>query len=716
MTRARIFSQSLTSGGSGNAFGEANITLSVLQKFLTTANVTELTNLYFSNTRVLANLRLSSINDLYDVDTTYKANGQALLWNSVSNVWYPGNILSSILNTDYLNEGTSNLYYTNARARTAFTPADPTIEIDWSTGTIRANVSAIANAAASTDGVPEGFTNKYFTNSRVFANLQLASLNDLYDVNIYPYATNNQVLIYNEDTGKWFSGTPTITSAFFAEYAGEANVVLQINNFTTDNLVEGANNLYLRYDLLANLLANVSIDILKDVNTRGTLAAGNVLTYDGNTWVPRNISAAISSINSSNSNVALFAYFAANANVSLFAYNANIANIVLTLNNFTTANLLESSSNLYFTYARANAAIWPSLTAANIANFNSTVNATVYPSLTTANVVELTNQYFTNVRVLQAVNPLLTTSNVIEGSNFYFTNTRVLTALEWADTTTTRNLTAQGNLIVNGAFASLGVSNLEASARFITVAKTATTQTQAEGGGLRIAGANAIISYGESGDYIGINKNLIIYGNILPAVAGTFQLGSRTQKWKDVFIGTQTLYIGDFAIGQTDSGGLFVGNADSQAAVDLQTGNIAATQSLTVDRIFNSSEINSYIGGNVLQFLIGTTANLYLGIKKSDDFNKFAGIRISELKDVTGNVYSDVIIYNDKEGTSNSTARISVLATGNVNINAQSTIYGNLDVKDHITTDRVIYANTNHTLKVYQFYNESTQSLDTIFL
>jgi hypothetical protein len=705
MTRARIFSQTGGTSGGGNAFGAANITLSVLQKFLTTANVTELTNLYFSNTRVFANLRLASLNDLYDVDTTYKANGQALLWNSVSNVWYPGNIVATILNTDYLNEGTSNLYYTNARARTAFTAGDPTISIDWTTGTIRANVSAIANSASTTDGVSEGYVNKYFTNARVFANLQLASLNDLYDVDIYPYATNNQVLVYNQDTGKWFASTPSVTHAFFADYSGEANVVLQINNFTTDNLVEGANNFYLTYSKLANILtANVSINLLKDVDTsQPTLAAGNVLTYDGNTWVPRNI-VTTNSVNASN------------ANVALFAYRANVANTVVTLNNFTTANLIESSSNLYFTYARANATIWPSLTAANIANFNSTVNATVYPSLTTANITELTNQYFTNVRVLQAVNPLLTTSNVLEGSNFYFTNARVLTALQFADTTTTYNLTAQGNLIVNGVFTRLQASNVETAARFITVARDATTLTQAEGAGIRIAGANASISYGQAGDYIGINKNLVIYGNILPAVSGTFQLGSRAQKWKDLFLGTQTLYIGDFAIGQTPSGGLFFGNADSQAATNLQTGNIAATQLLTVDRIFNSSEINSYIGGNVFQFLVGTTANLYLGIKKSDDFNKFAGIRISELKDATGNVYSDVIIYNDKEGTNNSTARISVLATGNVNINAQATVYGNLDVKDHITTDRIIYANTNHTLKVYQYYNESTQSLDTIFL
>jgi hypothetical protein len=52
MTRARIFSQS----GIGGAGANANITLSLaaLEPFLTTANVRETSNLYFSNLRVFS--------------------------------------------------------------------------------------------------------------------------------------------------------------------------------------------------------------------------------------------------------------------------------------------------------------------------------------------------------------------------------------------------------------------------------------------------------------------------------------------------------------------------------------------------------------------------------------------------------------------------------------------------------------------------------------
>jgi hypothetical protein len=136
MTRARIYSQSGVGGG--NVVGTSNVTLATLRPFLTTSNVTELANLYFTNARVFANLQLASIDDLRDVNVAVRSNGQALLWNSSTNVWYAGNVATSVtlstlspyLTTANVVETNSNLYYTNTRARTAFTAADPTIIID----------------------------------------------------------------------------------------------------------------------------------------------------------------------------------------------------------------------------------------------------------------------------------------------------------------------------------------------------------------------------------------------------------------------------------------------------------------------------------------------------------------------------------------------------------------------------------------------------------
>ena len=74
-TRARDISQ-----GTGGANA---ITLSTL----TTSNVAEGSNLYFTNARVYANITLANIDILYDVDTSTSkpTSNQALIWNATVN-------------------------------------------------------------------------------------------------------------------------------------------------------------------------------------------------------------------------------------------------------------------------------------------------------------------------------------------------------------------------------------------------------------------------------------------------------------------------------------------------------------------------------------------------------------------------------------------------------------------------------------------------------
>ena len=680
MTRARIFSQVLANIAAGGG-GSANITFASLQPFLTTANVIELTNLYFSNARVFANLQLASINDFYDVVTTNKANGQTLAWNGYE--WIPSNVNAvanlTLSTTNDLNEGSSNLYYTNARSRTAFTAADPTIIIDWTAGTIRANVESLAAAAGTTDTVPEGFVNKYFTNARVYSNVELMSINVLADVNISG-AENGQVLTYNSSTSTWISANASsAASAQSSENANIANLVLSINNFTTANLTESTSNLYFT-------AARVNAVI------QPFLTAANIANF------------------ASTVNATIFP-FLTTSNVSDFSgtVNATVRPIL------TTANVIESASNLYFTFARVNATVQPFLTSANIANFISTVNTTVRPILTTANVTESgSNLYFTYARANEAIWPSLTTSNVIEGTNQYFTNARIFTGL-LTDNANVKDITVNGNLLVYGNVALLNVGNVQISSRTITIAKDAQNATQAEGSGILINGANAKITYGETGDFIGINKNIVVHGDVLPAVSGIFNVGSPTKKFRSIYLGTQTIFLGNVAMGESEKGALTVQTASGQPA-DAEFGNVAAVQSLTVDRVYSNTlpitEFNSYIGGNVLQFVSNVTGNLYIGIRKDNDLNKFAGIKITETRDLTGNIRSDVIVYNDSENTNNSTARISILGSGNVEIDTDVVIRGNLDVRKNITANgRIVFTSGDY---IQQYANSTPLTINGV--
>ena len=64
--------------------------------------------------------------------------------------------------------GTANLYYSNARARAAISAGDVTIIYDKSNGTIKANISYLANLdlrTFTTDDLPQGTANLYFSNA-----------------------------------------------------------------------------------------------------------------------------------------------------------------------------------------------------------------------------------------------------------------------------------------------------------------------------------------------------------------------------------------------------------------------------------------------------------------------------------------------------------------------------------------------------------------------
>lgn len=91
-----------------------------------------------------------------------------------------GNIISVDANTDEIVEGTTNLYFTDARA-----------------------VSAVVNGAVDTDDIEEGSTNLYFTDARAVTALEAV--------------TPNFVAVDVNDVARQVAATTTIESAAFEE-------------------------------------------------------------------------------------------------------------------------------------------------------------------------------------------------------------------------------------------------------------------------------------------------------------------------------------------------------------------------------------------------------------------------------------------------------------------------------------------------------------------
>jgi plastocyanin len=145
-----------------------NIVIQIPQILLTTSNVTEGSNLYFTNTRARQSITVTGSGS-YD-----NATGIITISGGVESV--NGSTGNVVLTTANIAES-GNLYFTNARVRAAVGTATPDTLIYYaSNGNFSVNVTAIPGSVTSVNGVSgdvtlttsnisEG-TNQYFTTTR----------------------------------------------------------------------------------------------------------------------------------------------------------------------------------------------------------------------------------------------------------------------------------------------------------------------------------------------------------------------------------------------------------------------------------------------------------------------------------------------------------------------------------------------------------------------
>jgi len=229
-----------------------NIVLQKPVSTITTSDVTEGSNLYFSNARARAALSAGDGTIVYDPSTGQiraTANITATIENTVNNLttadvtetagnlyFTNARVLAAVtgnlaLKANVVDLTTANvielnsLYFTEARARQAITTSGCTLSYSNITG-------IISFSQGNTDTVAEGSTNLYYTNARVFSavtgNLALkANLTD--KLNVFG-ATSSEELrsVISDETGTGslvFSASPTFTGTLnAAEISASGNV------------------------------------------------------------------------------------------------------------------------------------------------------------------------------------------------------------------------------------------------------------------------------------------------------------------------------------------------------------------------------------------------------------------------------------------------------------------------------------------------------------
>ena len=397
-------------------------------------------------------------------------------WNmiSVTQPYVSASTFNSVLNTANVVEVSPNLYFSNARARYAIEAIDNTIDYNRFTGTIRANVSAIARNANTTDVLPEGQFNKYYSNARVAVFIQpfLTTANvrerssNLYFTNqraidaVSPlldtanvsetapffYATNNRVRTLLS------SGDATIiyNSVEGTIRANLLNVAAGIGN--TDLIVEGPINKYFS-NTRARQAFTPGLNIVIEAN--GRISATSQVSFTGNTDIVPEGEYNLYYTDSRVVGAATPVLTTANVVELTNLYFTNERAIAAVGGGLTTANIAEAPENLYFTNNRVRIlySAGNNITIEANGRISSTASGTF--SGNTDLVAEgVTNQYFTSARAINAVNPRLTTANVLELTNLYFTNSRVVSAIVAGN-----NITIEANGRISSAAAFTGNTN-----------------------------------------------------------------------------------------------------------------------------------------------------------------------------------------------------------------------------------------------------------------
>jgi hypothetical protein len=177
------------------------------------------TNAYFTNARADARIAAATANDLSDVSYTAGAgiDGYVMKYNNTSGNWEAqveaaGAVTSVntqtgavVLDSDDITEGTTNLYYTNARFDTQLATKDTDDLSEGASNLYYTNARFDTQLATKdTDDISEGATNQYFTNARADARIAAATANDLSDVSYTAGAgIDGYVLTYSDTNSQW---------------------------------------------------------------------------------------------------------------------------------------------------------------------------------------------------------------------------------------------------------------------------------------------------------------------------------------------------------------------------------------------------------------------------------------------------------------------------------------------------------------------------------
>ncbi len=252
----------------------------------------------------LTDLTGQDFTTLSDVATPAASDDGKILYYEHASTSFKWKTDSATLSTDAVSEGSSNLYFTNARTDARITNAlkdEDNMASNSATHipsqqSVKAYVDSQILTKDNTDEIAEGSSNLYFTNARADARIAAASINALADVNTSGIASG-KILKYNgsawvmaDDATAGGGGTDAATLqgqnlAYVLSYANHTGTPTIPAN--TSQISENSANLYYTNARADARIAAASLSALSNVHTASP-TDGQVLKWDnGNSrWAP----------------------------------------------------------------------------------------------------------------------------------------------------------------------------------------------------------------------------------------------------------------------------------------------------------------------------------------------------------------------------------------------------------------------------------------------
>ena len=417
----------------------------------------------------------------------------------------------------------------------------------------------------------------------LITNSKITSLND---VNSTTNLSNGTYLRYDSSTGNF------IHKGFDSDARNliSADVALSYNSATGQVVHTNSGVTSGRYGS-ASLVPTISVNDLGHIDSIGTVSVAGVstLSFDSN-----------------------------NATVSIGTADGNTFNTRIGLKAFSTNDLAESSGNLYYTDARVRLALRDNVLTET---FNSTFGgggATVAKLQSTTRVDEngddiagVSDTLFssvdsTNRLVIQSTNLAIISQNnkqVLETTQTeYGTSIALFHDGNKKLETTSTGLSATGDIDVGTG--KILYSNIYSSEGDLPSASSY------HGMFAHVHGTGRAY-YAHAGNWLKlIDETNTIGSSLIPSTDSAHDLGSPTNKWKELYLSGKTLYLGGVRLEDHNTQLRVLDSAGNVVKVALtsnSTSDLTEGSNLYYTTARNDSDTNSYIAGNRTYGNITTT-------------------------------------------------------------------------------------------------------------